>query len=158
MPFPVRSKVVRVKFRSIIATGPCPVLPADTSVLVILAWAASTGEQSHKALGMLALSALTHAAKDGINSLHTDTEILLGFFLIPVWDFQRSLKQIVVHSSGEMSGTGVRCSFPLARVLLRAWLTWTLGIIRAPQQEAGGSWVDFPDTACSLISISPLEI
>lgn len=89
-----------------------------------------------------------------MNSLDTDTETLLRFFLSPVWDFQRLLKQITVHSSGGHVWHWCKMQLPLAHVLLRARLTWTLGIVRAPQQEAGGSWVDFPD---SVISISPLE-
>uniref|UniRef100_A0A8C2Y6R0 Calcium voltage-gated channel subunit alpha1 H n=1 Tax=Coturnix japonica TaxID=93934 RepID=A0A8C2Y6R0_COTJA len=32
--------------------------------------------------------------RDGVNSFHKVTEILLRFFLVPFWDFQRSLKHI----------------------------------------------------------------
>uniref|UniRef100_A0A8B9SZA8 Calcium voltage-gated channel subunit alpha1 H n=1 Tax=Anas platyrhynchos TaxID=8839 RepID=A0A8B9SZA8_ANAPL len=96
-------------------------------------------------------SAVQHKQQDGTNSLHTDTKILLRFFLAPFGDFQRSLKQIVTCSS-----EGLVCKHA-ASAGSHSAQGMALGIVKVPCQESGASGADFPDATCSLGFTSPLE-
>lgn len=82
-------------------------------VLVVSAQAAAPGSNLIKSW----CSGPDTRERDGINSLHTGTKILLRFFLVPFWDFQRSLEQME------------------ALALLKAWPAWTLGAVTSPTRS-----------------------